>query len=85
MLATLRCFPESQGFDPCLNLAHPLHKHIVGKGLGMLDFNDFKSLAQLCETNIGLAPVLEMLAALQFFKNYLMPPLKLINPKLRHM
>ena len=68
----------NQGCDPCFSLA-PLYKHIVGKGLGMLDFNDFKSLAQLCETNIGLLRVIEMLAAFQLFKNNSMPPLKLIN------
>ena len=45
----------------------------------MLDFNDFKSLAQLCETNIGFLPVLEMLAAFQLFENNSIPPLKLIN------
>ena len=80
MCATLRCFFRvNQGCDPCFSLAFPLYKRIVGKGLGMLDFNDFKSLAQLCETNIGLLPVIEMLAAFQLFKNNSMPPLKLIN------
>ena len=50
----------------------------------MLDFNDFKSLAQLCETNIGLAPVHEMLAALQFFQELLDATLKTHQPIMRH-
>ena len=80
LFATLRCcfLSENQACYPRVYLEYPLHKHIVGKGLGIF-CDDIKSLAQLCETNIALLPVIETLAAFLLFEKYLMPPLKLIN------